>query len=81
MSEEPKACPYCGVQSKREGKKFHECNNSQCSNYHRLMPIDEWQTRPIEDALRSEIQNLKEMLWQCRGAISDSKSVMDKALV
>ncbi len=55
MSEELKACPFCGSKPKEfevEALENHAgCTNEKCiANV--AMPVSLWQTRPIEDALR-----------------------------
>lgn len=53
MSEELKLCPYCGgtaykVQAKRI---MHSCNAINVG-----MSREHWQSRPIEDALRKQLE-------------------------
>ncbi len=60
MSEELKPCPFCGG----EAEEFHE-NRIGCSNVSPkqvLLGKEEWNTRPIEDALRSQLAVAKETL-------------------
>lgn len=66
MSEELKACPFCG-------KEMNDDNFFSCDGYPQACgcweqthtaqeAVDVWQSRPIEDALREEIKKLKEAL-------------------
>lgn len=52
MSEELKPCPFCGSPAELI-KKYVACSSTQCNAYETHIPIDEWNTRPIEDALRA----------------------------
>jgi len=53
---EIKGCPWCGTEPKIFGKLVAQCiNEFNCPNaYGRPIKLDEWQERPIEDALRAE---------------------------
>ena len=66
MSEELRPCPFCNIPpasktSKIDGKEYYSCFNADCPNVSWLT-ADEWNTRPIEDALRAEIARLQEKL-------------------
>ena len=71
MSEELKACPFCGSISVREGcdtpdAKWHyvECDDCHATSKADLGvsgAIENWQSRPIEDSLRKEIESLQSM--------------------
>ena len=57
MSEELKACPFCG----EEARQFYICGNlrTECSSLDcRVLSIDnaQWNTRTIEDALEEKIE-------------------------
>jgi hypothetical protein len=80
MSDELKPCPFCGRKAKRfagiaippedryahcsEGLTIkHPCQNNS------IMTVEQWNTRPLEDALRAslaasqdEVENLKEYI-------------------
>ncbi len=66
MSEEPKKCPICGNVGEISpyGKaRWVSCSNSICSL---MLPFDEWQSRPLEDALRAKLHEIeeKEARWE-----------------
>ena len=50
---EIKGCPWCGTEPKIFGKLVVQCiNEFNCPNaYGRPIKLDEWEERPIEDAL------------------------------
>ena len=64
MSEELKACPFCGseditIESFGEQRITACCSTCECNTgYMRdnLEAIESWNTRPIEDALRAELE-------------------------
>ena len=62
-----KPCPFCGSEpverlSKIDGNVYYGCwNNLECPKAS-WFTADEWNTRPIEDALRAEIARLQEKL-------------------
>lgn len=69
MSDELKPCPFCGVSPKEEWHQYRNgtlqvyCDNPECpaeSIYTGLLEPSEarkaWNTRPVEDALRAEIE-------------------------
>ncbi len=68
-----KTCPFCGKEpATRAG--FAICINDDCeqSNYWSGLDIDEWNTRPIEDALNARIAELS----QAVGLITTLKPTM-----
>ena len=61
---EMKGCPWCGIEPRLFGKDKVQCiNEFNCPNaYGRPIKLDEWQKRPIEDALRAENEVLRERI-------------------
>lgn len=51
---ELKACPFCGGEA-------HKNIYVHCKRHTSVMRDDDWNTRPIEDALRAEVDTLKRM--------------------
>ena len=63
MSEELRPCPFCNIPpasktSKIDGKEYYSCFNADCPNVS-WFTADEWNTRPIEDALNARIAELE----------------------
>ena len=65
MTDELKACPFCGG----PGGNIHKDHDRNCYFFVKETIdgqmygcVDEWNTRPIEDALRAEIERLKWVL-------------------
>ena len=62
---ELKPCPFCGNEPVVEGNLV-ACNNLNCPTYDNywtdpmIFTCDQWNTRPIEDALQAENEWLKE---------------------
>ena len=69
MSEELRPCPFCNIPpasktSKIDGKEYYSCFNADCPNVS-WFTADEWNTRPIEDALNARIAELEAALsWK-----------------
>ncbi len=64
-----KACPFCGHKAETTELRFYEqiksclfCPNPNCIMYNRAMTFEEWQSRPIEDALNKRIAELELMV-------------------
>lgn len=57
---ELKPCPFCG--GKNELKQERGYVDVCCALIGSTISIDEWNTRPIEDALQAEIDRLQEKL-------------------
>jgi hypothetical protein len=63
--DEPKLCPFCG---KRFLRQVHQegyepevsCNYISCPIQKITMRMNEWNTRPLEDALRAKNERLKD---------------------
>jgi hypothetical protein len=73
MTEELKACPCCGmpgaeVVNLKEMKAYH-CINGMCQLYDVKMTLEEWQWRPIENTLSTELHQAKEESKKMREAL------------
>jgi hypothetical protein len=58
---ELKKCPFCGKKPNPDwtDESYIECTNRKCSVYGYGMSTGNWNTRPIEDALRKRIAELE----------------------
>ncbi|MDR2820550.1 MAG: Lar family restriction alleviation protein [Desulfovibrio sp.] len=57
MTEELKPCPFCGSEAERNVRNVSvHCANPACSANYVLFGPEEWNERPLEDALRSRSQ-------------------------
>ena len=63
---ELKQCPFCGSEAQVNTWTMHGitesrcfCSNSDCPNSVRTVGLDQWNTRPIEDALNKRIAELE----------------------
>jgi hypothetical protein len=67
MSDELKACPFCGKKPNPNwtDESYIECTNRKCSVYGYGMSTGGWNTRPIEDALQARIAELENQLELC----------------
>ena len=63
MSDELKKCPFCGSEAKVELRDIQtgvECTNRRCITNTFVQPTyDQWNTRPLEDALQARIDKLE----------------------
>ena len=72
MSEELRPCPFCGGEAQVNTWTMHGitesrcfCPNSDCPNSVRTVALEQWNTRPIEDALTARIAELEaERRWR-----------------
>lgn len=69
MSDELKACPFCGGVAQVNTWTMHGitesrcfCSNSDCPNSVRTVAFEQWNTRPIEDVLIAERDQAREMV-------------------
>ena len=66
---ELKSCPFCGNEPVVEGNLV-ACNNLNCPTYDNywtdpmIFTCDQWNTRPIEDALTARIAELEAEIEQ-----------------
>ena len=79
MSDELKACPFCGEPADDRYNRLAKCSNKSCLMNHWVddedfFIDDDWNTRPIEDALRARITELKEFIDQL---IEAGKGLLD----
>jgi len=58
MSEELRACPYCGSGDVR----FNRIDDVMCNDCEHQQPFETWQERPIEDELRARVAELEAKL-------------------
>jgi len=60
MSEELRPCPFCGGTKicTEKGINLNYCDNCSAESN-----VEHWNTRPIEDELRSRIAELEEQVW------------------
>ena len=58
---ELKACPFCGKKPESRNEYGHYWLECDCMSTQSTPEeaADEWNTRPVEDALRAEIETLK----------------------
>ena len=64
---ELKPCPFCGGEAQVNTWTMHGitesrcfCSNSDCPNSVRTVAFEQWNNRPIEDALEARIAELEE---------------------
>lgn len=75
MSDELKACPFCGKEAttlEDDGITFVQCGYDECPSL-AWLTVEEWNTRPIEDALRAENARLREELMNVVSIITGSQ--------
>jgi hypothetical protein len=63
MTDELKPCPYCGHEpdsriSDTDGNKYYTCCSKWCRNGN-WYTLEEWKSRPLEDALQKRIAELE----------------------
>lgn len=59
-----KACPFCGKPAMHYYQKdgFTRCSNAECPLNMNAFTPEDWQSRPIEDALRAKLDVAREAL-------------------
>lgn len=65
MSNELKLCPFCGSEAYDYDSadiNLTFCSNDKCKANIELMTFDDWNTRPLEDALRAKLEVAKEAM-------------------
>ena len=62
MSEELRPCPFCGAMPMGEDDRYM-CSTLGCVMQEDTISAKDWNTRPIEDALRARIAELEEQVW------------------
>ena len=87
MSCELKPCPFCGgvaqvintwtMHGITESRCF--CSNSDCPNSVRTVALEQWNTRPIEDALNARIAELEEECASLGVRLHDEMSQLEIA--
>jgi nickel-dependent lactate racemase len=85
MTDKLKACPYCGHEpdsriSDTDGNKYYTCGSKWCRNGN-WYALEEWNTRPLEDALQKSIDELKEYEQACFVARQKDEKLWVKALM
>ena len=74
---ELKPCPFCGKKAARQGN-FGICVNDDCEMSDYWSGLEEWNTRPIEDALTARIVQLEAELAALKSEnVNLSKKVTD----
>ena len=65
MSEELRPCPFCGGEAHECLDNHFDCLNPGCPMAGaRAIPLENWNTRPIEDALTARIAELEGFINQ-----------------
>ena len=86
---ELKKCPFCGKMPKVNSWTMHGiaeqrcfCDNEQCPVYlSKTIALDDWNTRPIEDALNARIAELEAaQRWHVVKECNDVATPIDVAL-
>ena len=77
---EPKRCPFCGEKPHSEEEGTVMCSNDDClmSVYGVLVPVCNWNTRPIEDVLNQRIEELTHKNEVLMDSYLESETIDDK---
>lgn len=63
MSEELRPCPFCGGEAEstpgRHEQCYARCSMFGCEANNPWVAIEDWNSRPIEDALRAELEEAR----------------------
>ena len=81
MSEELKACPFCGCEEVSRSEIMPNmvlCSNIDCYFYAVYTPVMIWQSRPIEDELRAELEKRTAELHYANTACMEMKHELDR---
>jgi hypothetical protein len=74
MSEELKGCPFCGELPMPvivDNKINYYCENRDCQFKGIDLPKNVWNTRPIEDALRKQLEAARDKFTVLKTMLSD----------
>lgn len=82
MTDELKSCPFCGSEStSRESyidrKTYYRCSNLICPS-NGWFTFQEWQSRPLEDALQKRIDELTHKNEVLMDSYLESETINDK---
>ena len=61
MSEELKPCPFCGGEAEWDEQGV-SCSNVEGCDFDAYVDRERWNIRPVEDALRAEIERLRKSI-------------------
>lgn len=61
MSDELRSCPFCGMSPVTPYKddSLFSCPNCTCPVGAKYVTLEKWNTRPVEDTLRAELNDIK----------------------
>lgn len=81
MSEELKACPFCGSVpdiEPIEDCEYINCSNLDCIDGVYCLTTKQWNTRPIEDALRAELEKRTAGMHDANAVCMEMKHELDR---
>jgi len=80
MSEELKACPFCGEKMERSDTMYDMalCSNIDCWFYAVYIPVRVLNSRPIEDELRAELEKRTAGLHDANAVCMEMKHELDR---
>lgn len=84
---ELKACRICGSKARPvyensfTYEKVTGCSNLSCALFHVSVPVDEWNTRPLEDALLQRAEAAEKRADEMKVALDASAEVTAKQIV
>lgn len=65
-SESLRPCPFCGDEIEMVSKTTVCCANVDCPAWMTSWTIEQWQSRPLEDALRAELAMAEKQMMIAR---------------
>ena len=78
-------CPFCGGEAQVNTWTMHGitesrcfCSNSDCPNSVRTVALEQWNTRPIEDALNKRIIEVTKLYLQTKDAFNLATEILLK---
>jgi hypothetical protein len=81
---ELKLCPFCGSKTIfSKGGLFAKCSNPKCVLSKTVIFLPHWQTRPLEDALSKQLDELIQMvhkIYKGREILDTDYCTMDNAI-